>query len=113
MARSTDASMEMLRATGSSPSVMVHDTSMPDLAAADGEEEDTGVYADSYKNATWIYIGDTEEMHVWQKPETKGEDKGMNTFILNVAVNIWFKSKASNLYLEVPGSNLLHGWKVL
>ena len=108
MARSTDASMEMLRAADSSPSVMVHDTSMPDLAAVDGEEEDTGVYAESYKNATWIYIGDTEEMHVWQKPETKGEDKGMNACILNLTINIWFNSNVSNLYSEVPGSNLLH-----
>lgn len=105
--------MEMLRAADSSPSVMVHDTSMPDLAAVDGEEEDTGVYAESYKNATWIYIGDTEEMHVWQKPETKGEDKGMNTYILNLTINIWFNSNVSNLYLEAPGSNLLHDWEVL
>ncbi|XP_023707190.1 uncharacterized protein LOC111864256 isoform X6 [Cryptotermes secundus] len=75
LARSTDASLEMLRAAGSSPNVMVHDTSMSDLAAGEGEEEDTGVYAESYKNATWIYIGDSEEMHVWQKPETKGEEK--------------------------------------
>lgn len=99
----------MLRAAGSSPSVMVHDTSMPDLAAVDGEEEDTGVYAESYKNATWIYIGDSEEMHVWQKPETKGEEKGRNTFTLNLTINIsWFSSNTSNLYSEVPGSNFLH-----
>ncbi|XP_069699614.1 microtubule-associated protein futsch isoform X3 [Periplaneta americana] len=75
LARSTDASMEMLRAADSSPNVMVHDTSMPDLATSEGEEEDTGVYAESYRNATWIYIGDSEEMHVWLKPETRGEDK--------------------------------------
>ena len=93
---------------------MVHDTSLPDLAAVDGEEEDTGVYAESYKNATWIYIGDSEEMHVWQKPETKGEEKGRNTFILNLIINIsWFKSNASNLYSEAPGWNLFHDWDVL
>jgi hypothetical protein len=57
---------------------------MSDLAAGEGEEEDTGVYAESYKNATWIYIGDSEEMHVWQKPETKGEEKGEKTFILSL-----------------------------
>jgi hypothetical protein len=83
LARSTDASMEMLRAADSSPNVMMHDSSMPNLAAGEGDEEDTGVYAESYKNATWIYIGDSEEMHVWQKPESKGEDRGEKTFILN------------------------------
>jgi hypothetical protein len=56
---------------------------MSNLAAGEGDEEDTGVYAESYKNATWIYIGDSEEMHVWQKPETKGEDRGEKTFILS------------------------------
>ncbi|PSN48301.1 hypothetical protein C0J52_19251 [Blattella germanica] len=69
LARSTDASMEMLRAADSSPH-----QSLPDLALGEGEDEDTGVYAESYKNATWIYIGDSEEMHVWQKPDSK-EDK--------------------------------------
>jgi hypothetical protein len=53
---------------------------MSDLAAGEGEEEDTGVYAESYKNSIWIYIGDSEEMHVWQKPEAKGEEKGKKNF---------------------------------
>ncbi|XP_021915530.1 uncharacterized protein LOC110827811 isoform X3 [Zootermopsis nevadensis] len=75
LARSTDASMEMLRAADSSPNVTVHDTSTSNLAAGEGDEEDSGVYAESYKNGTWIYIGDSEEMHVWQKPETKAEDR--------------------------------------
>ena len=87
---------------------MVHDTSMPDLAAVDGEEEDTGVYAESYKNATWIYIGDSEEMHVWQKPETKGEYKGRNIFFfLNVTAGIsWANNNVSNFYSEIPRSKL-------
>jgi hypothetical protein len=86
---------------------MVHDTSMPDLAAVDGEEEDIGVYAESYKNATWIYIGDSEEMHVWQKPETKGEEKGRDIFFPNVTVDIyWFNNNVSNFYSEIPRSKL-------
>ncbi|XP_068081098.1 serine-rich adhesin for platelets [Anabrus simplex] len=74
LARSTDASMEVLRAADSSPNVTAtKEGSLTDLAGE--EDEDIGVYADSYKSSTWIYIGDSEEMHVWQKPETKGEDK--------------------------------------
>lgn len=82
---------------------MVHDTSMSDLAAGEGEEEDTGVYAESYKNATWIYIGDSEEMHVWQKPETKGEEKGNKTFESNLC-----KFYDAFIEIQLVGSAALH-----
>ncbi|XP_049799703.1 uncharacterized protein LOC126235011 [Schistocerca nitens] len=76
LARSTDASMETLRA-GDAPAA-AEDAGPPDGAPAappaEGDE-DAGVYAETYKKATWIYIGETEEVHVWQKPESKSQDK--------------------------------------
>lgn len=60
MARSTDASLEQLRATGSSPSL---------LAGSPEAEDDCGIYADPYNKATWIYIGDHEESHAWNKSD--------------------------------------------
>lgn len=66
MARSTDASLEHIRATGSSPSI---------LAGSPEAEDDCGLYADPYNQNTWIYIGNHEEMHVWQKPDTSSTGK--------------------------------------
>ncbi|GLH04087.1 Regulator of G-protein signaling loco, partial [Gryllus bimaculatus] len=75
LARSTDASMEVLRAAASSPNVAARDAAGSAGDLDEEEDEDIGVYAESYRSATWIYIGDSEEMHVWQKPETKGDEK--------------------------------------
>ncbi|XP_049772440.1 uncharacterized protein LOC126159020 [Schistocerca cancellata] len=58
LARSTDASMETLH-----------------LEKAFDNVDWSGVYAETYKKATWIYIGETEEVHVWQKPESRSQDK--------------------------------------
>nr|CAD7595190.1 unnamed protein product [Timema genevievae] len=144
LARSTDASMEVLKTADSSPN-MARDNSVSDLLTDDEEDQDTGImimiiimiiiiinslqpssflynlmyslyrhsfpdnflvtanmlltnlitmsstflvclilnvhvsaaciYTDSYKNSTWIYIGDSEEIHVWQKPDTRADDK--------------------------------------
>ncbi|XP_047106142.1 uncharacterized protein LOC124775355 [Schistocerca piceifrons] len=76
LARSTDASMETLRAGDATAAA--EDAGPPDGAPAappaEGDE-DAGVYAETYKKATWIYIGETEEVHVWQKPESRSQDK--------------------------------------
>ncbi|XP_063244260.1 uncharacterized protein LOC134543280 [Bacillus rossius redtenbacheri] len=74
LTRSTDASLEMLRATDSSPN-MGQDNSLSDHTGGDDDDDDMGVYADSYKNSTWIYISDSEEIHVWQKPDSKIDEK--------------------------------------
>lgn len=57
LTRSTDASMEKLRC---SPSSLCSD------------DDDCGVYTDAYYAATWVYIGDSEELQVWQRPNSLG-----------------------------------------
>lgn len=79
MARSTDNSLEGLRATDSSPSV---------LPAAPEDEDDLGVYNVPYVEGYWIYIDDHEELHTWSKPEVSGGILFNNThflFLLNVS----------------------------
>ncbi|GAB6030194.1 hypothetical protein CHUAL_005870 [Chamberlinius hualienensis] len=39
---------------------------MPTAHDHEEEDEDVGIYADSYRNSSWIYIGDSEELQVWQ-----------------------------------------------
>lgn len=63
MARSTDNSMEGLRATDSSPSV---------LPGAPEDEDDSGVYCVPYADSDWIYIDDHEEFIAWTKQESVG-----------------------------------------
>lgn len=63
MARSTDASLEGLRATDSSPSV---------LPGAPDDEDDLGLYNVPYVEGFWIYIDDHEEMHTWHRQESGG-----------------------------------------
>ncbi|XP_046673598.1 uncharacterized protein LOC124362813 isoform X1 [Homalodisca vitripennis] len=60
LTRSTDASMEKLRC---SPSSLCSD------------DDDCGIYADSYHSSTWVYIGDNEELQVWQRPTSKEDDE--------------------------------------
>lgn len=57
MTRSTDASMEKLRCSPSS---------------LGSDEDDCGIYAESYFSSTWVYIGDNEELQVWQRPNSTG-----------------------------------------
>lgn len=66
MARSTDASMEGLKATDSSPSV---------LPGAPEDEDDLGVYNVPYTQGYWIYIDDNDEMHTWHKCESGKKKK--------------------------------------
>jgi hypothetical protein len=80
---------------------------MSNLVAEEGDEEDSGVYAESYKNATWIYIGDSEEMHVWQKPETKGEDRGEETFILSLSIEILVELSVRPSEMDMQQSTLI------
>lgn len=61
MARSTDVSMEGLRATDSSPSV---------LPGAPEDEDDLGMYNVPYTEGCWIYIDDKEEMNTWHKSDS-------------------------------------------
>ncbi|KAK9685689.1 hypothetical protein QE152_g37855 [Popillia japonica] len=65
MARSTDAGVEGLRATDSSPSV---------LPGAPEDEDDLGLYNVPYSEGCWIYIGDQEEIHTWSRPESSTDD---------------------------------------
>lgn len=39
-----------------------------------GSDDDdwNGIYADSYNSSAWVYIGDTEELQVWQRPDSRG-----------------------------------------
>lgn len=66
MARSTDASMEQIRTTGSSPSI---------LSCSPEAEDDSGMYAEPYNNNQWIFISNEEELQVWQKPEISSTGK--------------------------------------
>lgn len=36
------------------------------------DEDDCGIYAESYFSSTWVYIGDNEELQVWQRPNSTG-----------------------------------------
>lgn len=38
------------------------------------EEEDewNGVVSEAYNTGSWVYIGDAEELQVWQRPDSKG-----------------------------------------
>lgn len=63
MARSTDNSMEGLRATDSSPSV---------LPGAPEDEDDSGVYIVPYSDSDWIYIDEHEEFIARTKQESFG-----------------------------------------
>lgn len=65
MARSTDAGMEGLKATDSSPSV---------LPGAPEDEDDLGLYNVPYSEGYWIYIGDQEEIQTWSRPESSTDD---------------------------------------
>ncbi|XP_054267184.1 uncharacterized protein LOC128989329 [Macrosteles quadrilineatus] len=60
LTRSTDASMEKLRC---SPSSLCSD------------DDDCGVYTDAYYAATWVYIGDSEELQVWQRPNSLEDEE--------------------------------------
>lgn len=66
MARSTDASLEGLRATDSSPSV---------LPGAPEDEDDLGLYNVPYLEGCWIYIDDHEELQTWHRQESGGDDE--------------------------------------
>lgn len=59
LTRSTDASMEKLRC---SPSSLGSD-----------EDDWLGFYAKPFLCAAWVYIGDNEELQVWQRTSSKGE----------------------------------------
>lgn len=64
MARSTDASLEGLRPTDSSPSV---------LAGAPDDEDDLGVYNVPYLDGYWIYIEDYDGSQNWIKQDSTGK----------------------------------------
>lgn len=66
MARSRDASLEGLRATDSSPSV---------LLAAPEDEDDLGVYSTPYLDNTWIYIDDLDELQTWFRSDSGEEEQ--------------------------------------
>ncbi|XP_017781518.1 PREDICTED: serine/arginine repetitive matrix protein 1-like, partial [Nicrophorus vespilloides] len=65
MARSRDASLEGLRATDSSPSV---------LPAAPDDEDDLGLYNTPYIDSNWIYIDDHDELQTWSRPASADEE---------------------------------------
>lgn len=79
MARSTDNSLEQLRATGSSPSL---------LAGSPEAEDDCGLYMEPYNRAAWIYIGDQEEAQTWNKSDpvlnTAGDFQYLYIFIVSL-----------------------------
>ena len=56
LTRSTDASMEKLNTQSS----------------FDDDDEWQGVVGDAYKIGCWVYIGGTEELKVWQRPDSRG-----------------------------------------
>ncbi|KAF6211224.1 hypothetical protein GE061_014340 [Apolygus lucorum] len=55
LTRSTDASMEKLNTQSS----------------FDDDDEWQGVVGDAYKMGCWVYIGGTEELKVWQRPDSR------------------------------------------
>lgn len=88
MARSTDAGVEGLRATDSSPSV---------LPGAPEDEDDLGLYNVPYSEGCWIYIGDQEEIHTWSRPESSTgklldwnllHQSSMHNFILQMMMRL-------------------------
>lgn len=64
MAKSTNNSQEVLKATDSSPSV---------LPGEPEDDDDYGVYDVPYNDACWIYIDEREEVNAWNKSFTSGE----------------------------------------
>lgn len=61
MAKSTDNSQEVLKATDSSPSV---------LPGAPEDEDDHGVYDVPYNDGYWIIIDESEEVTAWNRSIT-------------------------------------------
>ncbi|BES94582.1 Hypothetical protein domain [Nesidiocoris tenuis] len=55
LTRSTDASMEKLNTQSS----------------FDDDDEWQGVISDAYRISSWVYIGGTEELKVWQRPDSR------------------------------------------
>ncbi|XP_073979225.1 uncharacterized protein isoform X3 [Rhodnius prolixus] len=55
--RSTDASMEKLHMQSS----------------FEEEDEWNGVVSEAYNTGSWVYIGDAEELQVWQRPDSKDD----------------------------------------
>ena len=78
--RSSDlcTSLEELKMgrTGSTPSMRSKEPSTSD-GDADLDADEVGVYAESFRAGRWLYIGDVEEVAVWQRPERPsfGEDE--------------------------------------
>ncbi|XP_063916393.1 uncharacterized protein LOC135132287 isoform X3 [Zophobas morio] len=64
MAKSTDNSQEVLKATDSSPSV---------LPGAPEDEDDQGIYDVPYMEGCWMYIDERDEVHTWNKGCTPTE----------------------------------------
>ena len=58
MAKSTDNSQEVLKATDSSPS---------GLPGAPEDEDDQGIYDVPYMEGCWMYIDERDEVHTWNK----------------------------------------------
>lgn len=50
------------------------------------DDEWSGVYADAYNAYTWVYIGDTEELQVWQRPESRGKYLQFCKFKINIVL---------------------------
>lgn len=56
LARSTDASMEKLNTQSS----------------FEDDDEWQGFMGEAFKLGSWVYIGGTEELNVWRRPDSRG-----------------------------------------
>lgn len=91
MARSTDAGMEGLKATDSSPSV---------LPGAPEDEDDLGLYNVPYSEGYWIYIDSKEEIQVWTKPDAcvGNHSTKLHTELFSCAVGSAFCRRLQKLF---------------